>query len=167
MKFHQHSIKLHRSATSSWRASHTPQINWSSSSSAIKPKSFYLIFIINNSSLFPSWMNNSNVNENISLAQFDLRVLPNQGYGTDYYELSYPGLIFTLVLRRKLRYCTVRGIWSRTWVVLTVILTVRDQMPCPVVPEFKHTSRAGTWDCAKKKYFSSSHFHRYTSLKQT
>ena len=49
-------------------------------------------------------MNNSNVNENISLAQFDLRVLPNQGYGTDYYELSYSGLIFTLVLRRKLRY---------------------------------------------------------------
>ena len=153
MKFHQHSITLHRSATSSWRASHTPQISWSSSSSAIKPKSFYLIFIINNSSLFPSWMNNSNVNENISLAQFDLRVLPNQGYGTDYYELSYPGLIFTLVLRRKLRYCTVRGIRSRTWVVLTVILTVRDQMPCPVVPEFKHTSRAGTWDCAKKNTF--------------
>ena len=54
--------------------------------------------------MLDSWMNNSNVNENISLAQFDLRVLPNQGYGTDYYELSYSGLIFTLVLRRKLRY---------------------------------------------------------------
>lgn len=58
---------------------------------------------MNNSPLVPSWMNNSNVNENISLAQFDLHVLQNQGYGTDYYEVSYSGLIFTLVLRRKLR----------------------------------------------------------------
>lgn len=66
-----------------------------------------------------NWMNNSNVNENISLAQFDLRVLPNQGYGTDYYELSYPGLIFTLVLRRKLSYHVVQ-----TYIPSTIYLTV-------------------------------------------
>ena len=43
------------------------------------------------------WHNTSTVNENISLAQFDLFVSMNSGYDTDYYELAFPGLILQLV----------------------------------------------------------------------
>ena len=43
------------------------------------------------------WHNTSTVNENISLAQFDLFVSMNSGYNTDYYELAFPGLILQLV----------------------------------------------------------------------
>ena len=35
----------------------------------------------------------NNVNKNISLAQFSFNVHLMDSYSTDYYELSYPGLI--------------------------------------------------------------------------
>ena len=46
------------------------------------------------------WHNTSTVNENISLAQFDLFVSMNSGYNTDYYELAFPGLILQLVRKQ-------------------------------------------------------------------
>ena len=41
------------------------------------------------------WMDfsHNNVNQNISLAQFSFNVQLMDSYSTDYYELSYPGLI--------------------------------------------------------------------------
>jgi hypothetical protein len=41
------------------------------------------------------WMDesHSNVNENISLAQFSFTVLLMDSYSTDYYDVQYPGLI--------------------------------------------------------------------------
>ncbi|TRY61959.1 hypothetical protein TCAL_10287 [Tigriopus californicus] len=66
-----------------------------------------------------NWHNSSNVNENISLAQFDLFVSMNAGYDTDYYEMAYPGLILTLVLKRKLSYHVVQ-----TFIPSIIYLTV-------------------------------------------
>merc|ERR1712210_289084 len=42
-----------------------------------------------------SWMDESqnNVNKNISLAQFGFKVTLMDAYSTDYYDISYPGLI--------------------------------------------------------------------------
>ena len=65
------------------------------------------------------WLNNSHINENISLAQFELLVSVNNDYNTDYYDLSYPGLIMTLTLRRKLSYHLVQ-----TYIPSTIYLTV-------------------------------------------
>ena len=41
------------------------------------------------------WMDHShsNVNANISLAQFSYNVLLMDSYSTDYYDIAYPGLI--------------------------------------------------------------------------
>ena len=41
------------------------------------------------------WMDkaHSNVNANISLAQFSFNVLLMDSYSTDYYDIAYPGLI--------------------------------------------------------------------------
>ena len=65
------------------------------------------------------WLNSSHVNENISLAQFDLRVTMNSQYDTDYYDVPYPGLILKLSLMRKLNYHLVQ-----TYVPSAVYLTV-------------------------------------------
>ena len=53
-------------------------------------------------------MNTSHVNENISLAQFDLYVSMSSEYNTDYYDFAYPGLILKLLLSRKLNYHLVQ-----------------------------------------------------------
>ncbi len=67
-----------------------------------------------------SWSNQtSHVNENISLAQFDLSVSMESSYHTDYYELSYPGLILKLSMSRKLNYHLVQS-----YIPSTVHLTV-------------------------------------------
>ena len=46
----------------------------------------------------------SNINQNISLPQFDLRVNFGDNYATDYYNLSYPGVIMRIVLSRKMSF---------------------------------------------------------------
>ena len=46
----------------------------------------------------------SNINQNISLPQFDLRVNFFDNYATDYYDLSYPGVIMRIVLSRKMSF---------------------------------------------------------------
>ena len=46
----------------------------------------------------------SNINQNISLPQFDLRVYFGDNYATDYYDLSYPGVIMRIVLSRKMSF---------------------------------------------------------------
>ena len=46
----------------------------------------------------------SNINQNISLPQFDLRVNLSDNYATDYYDLSYPGVIMRIVLSRKMSF---------------------------------------------------------------
>ena len=38
------------------------------------------------------WVKGSNINPNISLAQFELEVALEDTYHTDYYDLSYPGI---------------------------------------------------------------------------
>ena len=45
------------------------------------------------------WMDqsHSNVNANISLAQFSYNVLLMDSYSTDYYDIAYPGLIMKVV----------------------------------------------------------------------
>ena len=55
------------------------------------------------------WSNTSNVNGNISLTQFELRVSMKSVYDTDYYDISYPGLILQLHLDRKLSYHLVQS----------------------------------------------------------
>ena len=44
------------------------------------------------------------VNPNITLDQFDERVVFQSNYDTDYYDLSYPGLILHIHLARKIHY---------------------------------------------------------------
>ena len=56
------------------------------------------------------WMDfsHNNVNQNISLAQFSFNVQLMDSYSTDYYELSYPGLIM------RVRYFTDQ-LWHLTF----------------------------------------------------
>ncbi|CAB4067417.1 GLRA2 [Lepeophtheirus salmonis] len=56
-----------------------------------------------------SWKKgSSNINQNISLAQFDMNVKLEDTYETDYYELAYPGLIMKIHLRREIGYHIVQ-----------------------------------------------------------
>jgi len=67
------------------------------------------------------WMDqsHSNVNYNISLSQFEFRVLFMDSYNTDYYDLAYPGLILKLHLTRQIGYHVVQTyIPSLVFVVL-------------------------------------------------
>lgn len=50
----------------------------------------------------PEEMNN--VNPNISLDQFEEKVIFQSNYATDYYEIQYPGLILHIHLSRKVHY---------------------------------------------------------------
>jgi len=67
------------------------------------------------------WMDlsRSNVNTNISLAQFVFKVTLTDAYSTDYYETSYPGLIMKLHLRRQLTYHIVQ-----TYIPSTVFVVI-------------------------------------------
>jgi len=67
------------------------------------------------------WMDwsQSNVNANISLAQFSFNVLLMDSYNTDYYDIAYPGLIMKLHFTRQLGYHLVQTyIPSAVFVVL-------------------------------------------------
>lgn len=67
------------------------------------------------------WMDQSqsNVNYNISLAQFSFKVLFMDAYSTDYYDIAYPGLILKLHLTRQIGYHIVQTyIPSSVFVVL-------------------------------------------------
>ena len=44
------------------------------------------------------------VNPNITLDQFEERVVFQSNYATDYYDLTYPGLILHIHLARKIHY---------------------------------------------------------------
>ena len=46
----------------------------------------------------------NNINQNISLPQFDLEVELGDDYATDYYDLAYPGVIMKVILRRKVSF---------------------------------------------------------------
>eukprot|EP00095_Tigriopus_kingsejongensis_P009947 maker-scaffold981_size73921-snap-gene-0.17 protein:Tk09947 transcript:maker-scaffold981_size73921-snap-gene-0.17-mRNA-1 annotation:"glycine receptor subunit alpha-4-like isoform x8" len=46
----------------------------------------------------------NNVNENISLPQFDFEVKLGDNYSTDYYDLAYPGVIMRVLLTRKMSF---------------------------------------------------------------
>ena len=65
------------------------------------------------------WLNDSHVNTNISLAQFDLLVSMSNEYDTDYYDTRFPGLILQLVMIRKINYHIVQ-----TYVPSAIYLTV-------------------------------------------
>jgi len=67
-----------------------------------------------------SWIpDNMDVNPNISLAQFSFKVNLMDSYATDYYDLSYPGLILQLHLTRQIGYHIVQTyIPSSVFVVL-------------------------------------------------
>ena len=56
------------------------------------------------------WMDqsHSNVNANISLAQFSYNVLLMDSYSTDYYDIAYPGIIMKLHLTRQIGYHIVQ-----------------------------------------------------------
>jgi len=61
----------------------------------------------------------SNVNSNISLAQFSFNVLLMDSYSTDYYDINYPGLIMKLHLTRQIGYHIVQTyIPSTVFVIL-------------------------------------------------
>merc|ERR1719209_1039175 len=68
-----------------------------------------------------AWMDESqnNVNKNISLAQFGFKVTLMDAYSTDYYDISYPGLIMKLHLTRKLTYHLVQ-----TYIPSTVFVVI-------------------------------------------
>jgi len=62
----------------------------------------------------------SNVNANISLAQFSFNVLLMDSYSTDYYDVAYPGLIMKLHLTRQIGYHIVQTyIPSTVFVILS------------------------------------------------
>lgn len=66
------------------------------------------------------WIPNSmNVNENITLAQFDFRVEIMDSYNTDYYDVAYPGLILQLHLTRQIGYHVVQ-----TYIPSSVFVTL-------------------------------------------
>ena len=50
------------------------------------------------------WLEGNNINQNISLPQFDLTVKLGDDYATDYYDLAYPGVIMRIILRRKMSF---------------------------------------------------------------
>merc|ERR1719334_2881305 len=67
------------------------------------------------------WLDHShsNVNANISLAQFSFTVLLMDSYSTDYYDIAYPGLIMKLHLTRQLTYHLVQ-----TYIPSTVFVVI-------------------------------------------
>jgi len=72
------------------------------------------------------WMepHHSNVNSNISLAQFSFRVSLMDAYSTDYYDISYPGLIMKLHLTRQLTYHIVQTYLPSTVFVVIAWLSL-------------------------------------------
>jgi len=78
-------------------------------------------FGFSNKQIQMKWMDfsHNNVNQNISLAQFSFNVQLMDSYSTDYYELSYPGLIMRLHLTRQIGYHIVQTyIPSTVFVIL-------------------------------------------------
>lgn len=78
-------------------------------------------FGFSNRQIQMKWMGaeHNNVNANISLAQFTFDVQLMDSYSTDYYEISYPGLIMRLHLTRQIGYHVVQTyIPSTVFVVL-------------------------------------------------
>ncbi|TRY74426.1 hypothetical protein TCAL_05021, partial [Tigriopus californicus] len=51
-----------------------------------------------------AWLSGNNINQNISLPQFDLEVKLGNNYSTDYYDLAYPGVIMRILLSRKMSF---------------------------------------------------------------
>ena len=56
------------------------------------------------------WMDwsQSNVNANISLAQFSFNVLLMDSYNTDYYDIAYPGLIMKVKNMNECKYLSIK-----------------------------------------------------------
>ncbi len=54
------------------------------------------------------WRSDNQVNPNITLAQFSMDVHLSDSYTTEYYDLSYPGVIMRIHLRRELGYHVVQ-----------------------------------------------------------
>lgn len=62
-----------------------------------------------NEQLIFAWQaNSSNVNPNITLAQFLIDVDLEDSYATDYYDLAYPGIIMRIRLSREIGYHVVQ-----------------------------------------------------------
>jgi len=78
-------------------------------------------FGFTNKQIQMTWMDPSqtNINKDISLAQFEFRLTLMDAYSTDYYELAYPGLIMKLHLTRQLTYHVVQ-----TYIPSTVFVTI-------------------------------------------
>ena len=53
---------------------------------------------------FLAYFTGSNINQNISLPQFDLKVELGDNYATDYYDLAYPGVIMKIHFKRKVSF---------------------------------------------------------------
>jgi hypothetical protein len=65
------------------------------------------------------WMENNNINPNISLDQFVEEVVFESNYATDYYEIAYPGLILHIHLSRKINYHLLQ-----TYIPSTMFVTI-------------------------------------------
>lgn len=78
-------------------------------------------FGFTNKQIQMTWLNmsHSNVNADISLAQFDHKITLMDSYATDYYDLAYPGLIMKLHLKRQVNYHVVQ-----TYIPSTVFVVV-------------------------------------------
>lgn len=77
-------------------------------------------FGLQSSQMMLKWIPDSmDVNQNITLAQFNFRVNLMDSYATDYYDVSYPGLILQLHLTRQIGYHVVQTyIPSTVFVIL-------------------------------------------------
>jgi len=78
-------------------------------------------FGLTNKQIQLAWLDKSqsNVNANISLAQFEFELTLMDAYSTDYYDISYPGLIMKLHLTRQLTYHVVQ-----TYIPSTVFVII-------------------------------------------
>jgi len=91
-------------------------------------------FGFTNKQIQMAWLDesNSNVNANISLAQFDYKITLMDSYSTDYYDISYPGLIMKLHLTRQLTYHVVQTYIPST--VFVIIAWLSLFVPAESVP---------------------------------
>jgi hypothetical protein len=66
----------------------------------------------------------NNINTNISLPQFHLSVELGHEYATDYYDLSYPGVIMRVILSRKMSFHIIQTYIPSAMFVALAWLTI-------------------------------------------
>ena len=114
-------------------------------------KTLYLCYSFYNSIPF-LFSGGSNINQNISLPQFDLRVNLGDNYATDYYDLSYPGVIMRIVLSRKMSF----HLWQ-TYIPSSIFVVVA-WLSTFVPPEEEKSCKYHASEYLKSKEVSTMYF---------